>query len=399
MPPRTTSSFPFSGKYLMPSVESLALLASNHDLHLHSRYSDGWHSVEEVTGFALRWLEADRWVGLSDHSPFLPEVIRNCMPAGTARARDVLARQILRSSPVGHPPVQRAIDDGVRAYIRAAGEDRPRVRALHKANLLIGLEVEWCLDGPAVSPDVLDELDYVIAGYHGRGLRDPTEAEEFLHRVIRHPHTDVIAHPDRFLGPFDVLRCDWDALFEEMARRHVLCEYNLTTPLRDELLTLALAVPDLQFVIGSDTHDFRRRCHRRVMDAWAESAAGRFRLAREFLDRFLLRDQDKGEPMRELYRSPGDLAALEGRVWRRTRRVDPSDELLSPREQDFLELLDRDASDTLDREFLAARLTRFTAIPSRRLASLLPENELRALVRRNRSLRCERVGALSEALP
>lgn len=371
----------------MPPAGAEAILAGNHDVHLHSLLSDGWHSVEDVAGFALRWLEADRWVGLSDHSPSLLEAIRACQPTGAACAPNLLARQILCSSPAGYPSVQRAIDDKARAYVRAAGTDRRRVRARHNASLLIGMEVEWCIEGPAVSPEVLDSLDYAIAGYHARGLADAVQAERFLRRVIRHAHTDVIAHPDRFLGGFDVRQCNWTALFEDMARCHVLCEYNLTTPLPDDLLALGLAVPDLHFVIGSDTHDFRRRGHRRVMDAWAESEAGRFAPARAFLDTFLPPERDGGNPAQALYHSPGALAALESRIWDGTRRVDPIDQPPSPEERELLDRLDRDASETRDREFLAARLARFTAIPPERLASLLPEDDFRALILRNRSLR------------
>lgn len=381
----------------MPSVDSHTLVAGNHDLHLHSQYSDGWHTVEDVTGFALRWLEADRWVGLSDHSPFLSDVVRACVQRGPDA--DNLVRQIVRSSPAGHAEVQRAIDAGTCAYLRAANEERPRVRARHGASLLVGLEVEWHLDGPAVSQDVLDTFDYVLAGYHGRGLTNPTGADDFLRRVIRHPSTDIIAHPGRFLGPFDVRRCNWTALFADMARYNVLCEYNLMTPLPDDLLALALEQPGLNFVIGSDTHDFRRRCCRRVMDAWAESEAGGFPSARQFLDDFVPIDAGEEMDLRKLYRSPSDLADLEGRLWLHTRRIDPVDVPHSPIERAMFERLDKDASDGPDRDFLAKRLNRFTAIPPRRLVSLLCEDEFRALIQRNRSKRRNQACLQSEKSP
>lgn len=377
----------------MPHTESAGrLLAENHDLHLHSLYSDGWHGVEEVAGFALRWLEGERWVGISDHSPFLHDVIAQCFPGSDARDMRAVTQRILRTSPAGQAIVQQAIDERTDAYLCAAMSDRSRVREAHDATLLIGLEVEWCLADPAVSSRVLDRFDYVIAGYHGRALQTAGEAEVFLRRVIHHPHTDVIAHPDRFLGPFDVRRCNWPALFEEMARCHVLCEYNLTTPLLDDVLEVALATPGLDFVISSDTHDFRRRSQRRVLDAWAESEAGRFDLAREHLDGFVS-DADHHDVLRQLYGSPAALSECERDLWARTRRISPSATVPSQAEGALLDLLDRDTSDARDRDFLSRRLARFDAVPSR-VASRLPEREFRTLIGRNRSARRAAVESL-----
>ncbi len=101
------------------------------------------------------------------------------------------------------------------------------------------------------------------AQFFGIFLNDAGEAGQFLNAgarqplghsdlIAQHPYTDGAAHPDWFLGKVDALAVRWEQVFNTPHLRGVLCEYKLTTPLRPEMLEIALTKTDVAFTIGSD---------------------------------------------------------------------------------------------------------------------------------------------------
>ena len=240
-----------------------------------------------------------------------------------------------------------------------------------------------------MGPELLQSLDYVLMAYHGRHASSPLQAQALLARMVSHPYTDVIAHPDTFLGSFDRRACDWRATFQHMARCGVLCEYNLTTPLPPDLFEIARDQSDVRFVIGSDVHDFRQRSTRRITDAWSESEGGGFDLARAYLNRVLSRRCGSRELARlsALFETPEDLAVLEGRVYARRRRFNPVEAPFSDLERVLLAHLDAEPDDELDRRFLAHRMERFASVSDGRIVSTLAVEPFLDLIRANRRLR------------
>ena len=108
--------------------------------------------------------------------------------------------------------------------------------------------------------------------------------------VALHTYTDVVAHPDRFLGSVDTLSVNWENILNNFKSHEIVCEYNLTTPLRPEIMEIAMKRTNVNFVIGSDTHDFRSIAVRRIIDAWSESQGGGYEPAREYLLNLLRMD-------------------------------------------------------------------------------------------------------------
>jgi DNA polymerase (family X) len=154
------------------------------DLHDHTEWSDGHHSLERLVEAAeARGYE---YVIVSDHSRSLT-------------IAQGLSIERLRQQ---------------RAEIRA-------VQARHRIRILAGTECDILEDGALDFPDeVLAELDVVVASVHSRFKQDRATMTARIVRALGNPHMDILGHPTgRRLGsrePYDV---DLDAVFAA-ARTH-----------------------------------------------------------------------------------------------------------------------------------------------------------------------------------
>ena len=334
-----------------------SLLSRNHDLHMHcSEFSDGLHPVEDVVQFAARWQAEPKWVGLSDHSP---------------SSNDQLLRYVLETRRVGEK------------VLRATG-----------IKVLTGMEIEWSVKGPACPDLDLSALDYAIAGYHEKKLNTPEEALSFFRQVAGFQFTDIVAHPDWFLGAVDRQVIDWEAVFNLFAERGILCEYNLTTPMHPDILHLAIHNTGVRFTIGSDTHDFRSIGIKRVIDAWSETMAGDFELARKYLLAVLMLQNSKYAVSRyaQLFNSAVKLTELQDRVYALTLKSAASDIHLTEDENQLVIALDRVPECELDRDFNRSRLARFEGLPVDRIVSALSMDGFINVIKQGRMQRSELSG-------
>jgi histidinol phosphatase-like PHP family hydrolase len=364
-------------------MDSGEILCRNHDTHLHTKvFSDGIHTIEEVVAFALRWVKTDRWAGISEHTPLLKNVIEKYQYHIPYRSN---LNQL--------PGIQEYFDAEVKHYVMKARSWRQEIRKKYEATLLVGLEVEWFPEAPCVTHDTLQSLDYILMAYHGRAFTNVRQAEQFVERMIRHPYTDILAHPDRFLGVFDVRTCNWYSLFQKMAALGVVCEYNLMTPLHPEIFEIACEADMLCFTIASDTHDFSRLSIARIQNAWAESEGGGFELAFEYLLALLKNTCPPSEISRmvELFQTSEKLAWLEKRIYERYQRNNEAYNGLTDEEFKLLDYLDMETIDKRDKAFLQARLQRFARLPSERIISTLPLEQFLKTIRQNRHLRMRQV--------
>lgn len=344
------------------------ILSRNHDVHLHSsNFSDGWHTVDEVARYAARFQNPPRWVGISDHSP------------------DIISKQG-KTSP--------AWESSTHAYRRISAYAR-RINSygeiLEKEGirLLAGIELEWQEAAPLANLEEISELDYVISAYHGRRLSSSREIETFFQQVGSHPITDILAHPNHFLGSPDVNRANWKSIFSHLADHGVCCEYNLTTPLSEEIFEIAASQTKVQFVISSDTHDFRQLSTTRVSEAWSESLSGGFNLAYRYLKGLVSTKLKKqqSDDLTALFNTPEKLIDLEGELYQRSIHDRSVSRPLSRSEQDLIVLLESLPPNQLDEEFQQHRLARFSTLPPERIASLLPAEQFLEVVRAGRAHR------------
>lgn len=333
------------------------LLLRNHDIHLHSQeFSDGRHPARDVCRFAARWQHPPRYVGLSDHNP----KDEATLPSYVKQVRGL--RDELYES------------DGI--------------------DLLVGMELEWTPAGPVMNGATLADLDYVLVGYHGMNFSSAEQAEAYFGTVADFEYTDVVAHADRFLGSVDPLLIDWESVFNRFESRMIACEYNLTTPLRAEILAVALEQTGVNFIIGSDTHDFRNIGPRRIVDAWSESLGGGFDEAYEYLINLIRLENSPAQAttLAKLFETSAALHELQRRLYLRSLEGAGSIPLRK-REEKLLGLLEKIPECDLDKAFLEQRLQRFGGVAVERITSTLPIEGFRDSIRQGRLLRRNEVSA------
>jgi DNA polymerase (family 10) len=197
------------------------------DLHFHTTWSDGRHSLLEMARAAqAHGLE---YAAVADHSHSLGIV------------KGVTAADLRR---------QRAEIEEVNR--KMGGTFR----------LLAGAEVEVLADGTLdFCDEVLAELDLVVAAVH-TGLRQGRE--QFTARTlaaIRNPHVDVIAHPTgRLIGEREGADLDMEAVFRAAAETGTALEINAyfkRLDLCDVHVRRALEL-GVKLAINSDAHDVNR---------------------------------------------------------------------------------------------------------------------------------------------
>lgn len=223
------------------------------DLHLHTTWSDGEGSIEEMVSAAQE--TGRRLLAVTDHS-FL-------MKMGEGAWFEKLERQ--------------------RAEI-----EKLRSRLGRDFILLQGAEVDILSDGSLDLPDeMLQQLDIVVASLHF-GLNQPRQViTNRLLNAIRNPHVDIIAHPSgRSLPDFEGADLDWEAVFAAARQHNVALEIN-ANPAHldlDEAHARRAAEQGLLLCINSDSHAPRqlgreygvavaRRAWiepRQVLNAWPE---------------------------------------------------------------------------------------------------------------------------------
>ncbi len=201
-------------------IEPADLLA---DLHSHTTWSDGVHSLREMALAArARGLKV---LAVTDHTP------------GLAVANG-LSVERLRQQRAEIDAVQRELGDSIL--------------------ILQGAEVEIHADGSLDHPDeVLAGLDVVVASLH-TSLRQPREViTERLLKAIRNPHVDIIGHPSGRLMPArEGADLDWEAVLAAALENGVALEID-SYPSRldlDEIHARRAAEMGILLTLDSDAH-------------------------------------------------------------------------------------------------------------------------------------------------
>jgi DNA polymerase (family 10) len=192
------------------------------DLHMHTDWSDGKHSLLDLVEAARA--HGHEYIAVTDHS------------AGVGMG-------------IGLEP------GDVRRQIEAV----QRVReTLDGFELLAGCEVDIMGDGSLYLPDdVLSELDWVIASLHVAQRQAPDRITKRLVAAAEHPYVDVIGHPSgRLIGTREGYDFDVEALVAACAEHGTFIEINSQPhrlDLRPAHARLALAA-GVKLVISTDAH-------------------------------------------------------------------------------------------------------------------------------------------------
>jgi putative hydrolase len=192
------------------------------DLHLHSRWSDGGATIEAMARTAIAL--GHEYLVLTDHSP------RLTVAHGLSAER--LAQQV--------------------ADVEVLN------RQLAPFRILTGIEVDILEDGTLDhGPEVLSQLDVVVASVHSKLRMGEQEMTERMVRAVASPHVDILGHcTGRLIGKREPSTFDPDYVFAACAQFHTAVEINCRPERLDpprELLQLAID-HGCWFTIDSDAH-------------------------------------------------------------------------------------------------------------------------------------------------
>jgi DNA polymerase (family 10) len=192
------------------------------DLHVHTDWSDGHASIEDMARAAKA--RGYRYLALCDHT-------RALKIFGGLSGEEVLEQVI---------------------EVRKASSKVPGIK------LLTGVEVDIKSDGSLDLPDaVLARLDFVTASVHSGFKQHREKMTARIVSALRHEHVDSIGHPTgRLLGarePYDV---DLEVLLQEAARQGKCLEINAhpeRLDLSDQACRRAREL-GVKLVINTDAH-------------------------------------------------------------------------------------------------------------------------------------------------
>jgi DNA polymerase (family 10) len=192
------------------------------DLHMHSIWSDGRQTIEEmVEACAARGYE---YMVISDHSKVL------------------------------------AMTNGLDAYrLREQWKEIDEVRARHpEIRILRSMEVDILADGSLdLEDEMLAGLDLVLVSLHSRFDLPQDQQTERVLRALEHPEVNVFCHPTaRIINRRKGVEMDLDLVLRRAAALGVALELNSSPnrlDLRDDHLRLARDL-GCRFVINTDSH-------------------------------------------------------------------------------------------------------------------------------------------------
>lgn len=194
------------------------------DLHMHSIYSDGERSVEEMVMACMA--RGYEYCAMTDHS--------------------------------GSMGVTQGLDE------KKARKQWKEIETLNqklkgKFTVLRGCEVDILKDGLLdFSDEILHELDVVIISAHMHNRLPAEEQTKRLIRAIEHPSSRILGHPTgRLINKRPEMEFDMEKIIKACAANNVIMEIN-SNPSRldlpDKYLRGAKA-EGVKFIINTDSHD------------------------------------------------------------------------------------------------------------------------------------------------
>lgn len=192
------------------------------DLHMHTTWSDGAQSIEEMARFAEA--KGYEYIAITDHSKFL-------------RVANGLNEKRLREQ---------------RQEIERVQNDFPNLK------ILAGVEMDILPDGSLDFDNAfLQELDYVIGAIHSSFNQTEEEIMTRLFTAMENPYIKHIAHPTgRIIGKRKGYRVNMEKLIKKAKETHTILELN-ANPKRFDLSSEWLKVCQehgVKVTINTDAH-------------------------------------------------------------------------------------------------------------------------------------------------
>jgi len=192
------------------------------DLHMHTTWSDGAESLEEMVNHAR--MAGYEYIAITDHSKFL-------------RVANGLTESRLRKQ---------------REEIERLNDKYDDIR------IFAGVEMDILPNGKLdFSDDFLKEMDVVIAAIHSSFNQSEEKIMDRLYTALENPYVDIIAHPTgRIIGRRSGYKVDVEALIRRAKETNTALELN-ANPQRFDLATKWLTAAQdagVTIAINTDAH-------------------------------------------------------------------------------------------------------------------------------------------------
>ena len=192
------------------------------DFHIHSKWSDGNNSIEDMAQAAKD--AGHKYVAITDHSKGLG---------------------------IAHGLTEERLKEQV-------GEIRRLNQKLKGFRILCGMEVDIRADGSIDMPDhMLAELDCVVGAIHSSFNQSEERITKRIIKAIENPHIDIIAHPtSRLIGEREPTAVDMEAVFKAAIKHQKALEIN-AMPTRLDLKDIHIHRArelGVMLAIGTDSH-------------------------------------------------------------------------------------------------------------------------------------------------
>ena len=193
------------------------------DLHMHTRYSDGHNTIEEMAYAAKSMGYA--YIAITDHSK--------------------------------HMPIVHGLDE---KRLREQMEEIDRLNErLQGITILKSIEVDILEDGSLALPDsVLSKLDFAVAAVHEHfNLTQKMQTRRIL-KALENPYVKILAHPTgRLIGEREAYRVTMKQLFKGVVDNGCFLEINAQPKRLDlnDLYTKRAKEAGVRFAISTDAHN------------------------------------------------------------------------------------------------------------------------------------------------
>jgi len=214
----------------------------NGDLHMHTNYSDGLHSIEQMRDMAS--LLGYKYIAITDHS-------QSSKPSGMSEL-DTLTQ------------IKKIREMNIKSDIY----------------ILSGIEVDILADGSLDLPDnILKEFDLVIASIHSHFNQTPIELMERLEKALSNKYVNILAHPTGKLigrpGKPTVQRKEMQIIFEDLLqickKNNVALEVNCFPERFDLSISNAKKAVEngVKISVGTDSHSiYHMDCAKYALDSF-----------------------------------------------------------------------------------------------------------------------------------
>jgi len=192
------------------------------DLHVHSNWSDGVMSIEEIarTGEKLGY----EYIVVSDHTVGL----------GIAHGLD-----------------EKRLEER-QEEIEKVQENHPKIKIL--SSVEVNIKANGDLD---IEDDMLSKLDIVTASVHTSFAQPKEQMTDRIIGAINHPHIDIIGHPSgRLIGAREPYEVEWPLVFRTCVETGTALEISAfpnRLDLADYLVQEAKKI-GCKFAVNTDSH-------------------------------------------------------------------------------------------------------------------------------------------------